>query len=123
MIAHQRNHLRAHVITIEGVNVESVQETNRWFNAGLFMLARTHAFINECSCRRLAKIMRQGGEHNCHLFGMRQVVNQFTRAIDGQQRMHPNVALGMPLGILRHIQQRLKLRKQLIDCAKLFQPP
>src|SRR5438445_291144 len=39
MFAHERNHLRAHIVTIERVNVQGVEKFLRWADAGFLVTA------------------------------------------------------------------------------------
>ena len=86
------------------------------------MLARADAVLNECSCRRLAKIVTQRREHHGYLFSVRQIVDERAGAIDCQERVNPNVAFRMPFRFLRHIDQSFQLGKQLIDDTKIAKP-
>ena len=68
-----------------------------------------------CRCRRLAEVVAHGAEHHRQLLRPRQVVDTLACLIDHLQRVHPDVALGMPLGFLRAADQGVQLGKQLRD--------
>src|ERR1051325_8956712 len=122
MFAHERNHLPAHVITIERVNVDAIEKTLGRRHARFLVSARTPASLEELSRRRFPKIVGQRGEHHRHLPRISQIVDQRACAIDRQLRVYKHIAFGMPFRILRHSDQALYLRKEFLDRTELSQP-
>src|SRR5712692_2545394 len=121
MIAHQRHDLRAHVVTIQRVNVELVEKTQRRLEAGFLVSARAQTTVDEFGCRGFTDVMAESREHYGYLSRVWQVFNQLAGAIDDERCMHEHVAFRMPFAILWHVDQRFDFRKQSIDNAKLKQ--
>ena len=67
----------------------------------------------------LPKSWRHGAEHDDELIGAIEIVDALPRLVDHHQRVHPDVAFGMPLGFLLAADERLQLGKQLVDDAEL----
>ena len=65
------------------------------------------------------KSWRHGAEHHDELIGAIEIVDALPRLIDHLQRVHPHVAFGMPFRLLLAADERLQLRKQLVDDAEL----
>src|SRR5438045_2540146 len=122
MIAHQSDYLGAHVVSVQCVNVQSIEKSVRWLGSGFFVLARTKTAVYERGRRWFAEVMTKRSQHNSHLPWIIQVVDKCTRAIDNQASMNKDIALRMPFRILRHIDKRLQFGEQLFDRAKLLQP-
>ena len=70
----------------------------------------------------LPKSWRHRAEHDDELIGAIEIVDALPRLVDHHQRVHPDVALRMPFRFLLAADERLQLRKQLIDDAKLAAP-
>src|ERR1700687_6521141 len=100
MITNQCDYLRAHVVSIERVNVQLVEKTQRGLDAGFLVSARAQTTVNEFSRRRLTKVMTESREHYGYLLGVRQIFDQLARAIDDQQRVDEHIAFRMPFTIL-----------------------
>src|SRR5688572_20230130 len=122
MLAHERNHLPAHVITIDRVNVDAVQKRLSRWHARRFVSARTQTSFDKLSRHRLAEIVGQRRQHHRYLPRVGKLVDQLPCPVERQSRMHKYVTLGMPLGILGHTDQRINLRKQLLQYAQRVQP-
>ena len=71
MVAHEGDHLRAHVVAIKSVNVEAIQEARCRRHARLLMATRTQTAFDELRGRRLTKIVRNGAEHYSDLLCIR----------------------------------------------------
>src|ERR1041384_164667 len=99
MFAHERNHLPAHVVTVERVNVDTSEEILSRRHARFLVPARAPASLKEFSRGRLPEIMGQRRQHHRHLPRVIQLVDQLPRAIDRQLRMYKNVTLRMPFRI------------------------
>src|SRR5687767_15109787 len=100
MLSHKRYHLRAHVITVDRVYVDTREKTLRWRHACFLVATRAQPAVDKFSRRRLAKIMGQGGQHHRDLPRVRKTVDQLPRAIYNELRMNKNISFGMPLRIL-----------------------
>src|SRR2546430_1260277 len=111
MLADQRNHLRAHIVAIECVQVQPIEKTFRWSNTRFFMTARAPAAFEKFRCWRLTEIVAQGSEHYGDLLSVRKVVDQLACAIDDEASVNKNIAFWMPLRILRYLNQRFDFRK------------
>ena len=83
------------------------------------MIDRSDAAVEERRRRRLAEVVADRAEHDGELLGPRQIVDARARLIDDLQRVHPDVAFGMPLRFLRAADERVQLGKQLLDDAEL----
>ena len=114
MLSNQRDNLTSHVVTINRVYVDAIEKALSGRNACFLMPTRTPTAFEKLSRRRLPKIMGQSGQHHRDLSRIRKVVDEFTRAIDHELRMDKNIAFRMPLRILRHFDQALDLREQLL---------
>ena len=122
MLSHQRDHLRAHVVTIKRVEVESIQKTFCRRHTCFLMSARTQPAFDKFGRRRLSEVMRERGEHHRNSASHRKSsINSRARSTT-RRRVNKNVAFRMPLRILRHIDQRFDLRKQLVEGAQRLQP-
>src|SRR6185369_43834 len=112
MFPHERNYLPAHVVTVQRVHFNPVEETLRRGHARLFMPAGAQPAIDKFSCSRLTEVMSERREHHRYLSRIRKIVDQPTRSIQHQFRVYKNISLGMPLRILRHSNQTLDLREE-----------
>ena len=63
--------------------------------------------------------MAHGAEHERDPLRMHEIVDASAGFVDHLQRVHPDVALGMPLRLLRTTGERLQFRKQRRDDAKI----
>src|SRR2546427_6956640 len=59
MFAHERNHLRTDVVTIERVNIQGVEETFGRLHACFFVSTRAPTAVDEFRCCWLAKIVTE----------------------------------------------------------------
>ena len=62
--------------------------------------------------------MTDGAEHDRNLLRTWKIVDARARLVDDLQRVHPHVAFGVPLGLLRAAGERLQLGKQFFDNAE-----
>src|ERR1051325_4018729 len=118
MLAHERNNLRAHVITIERVYPDAIQKAFRRGHARFLVSARAPSPLDKLSCSGLPEIMGQRRQNNGDLPRIRKTFDQLARAIHRQFRMDKNVSLRMPLRILRHPNQTLYLGEELLQGAE-----
>src|SRR6266478_4995393 len=96
MIAYQCDYLRAHIVTIQCVNVQPIEEAFSRGDACFLVSTRAPAAFEKFSGRRLAEIMSERGEHHSHLLGIRQVIDQFACAINDQSCVNKDIAFWMP---------------------------
>ena len=59
----------------------------------------------------LAQIVAHRAEHDRDLLRVVEVVDPLPRFVDDEQRVDPDVALGVPLGLLRAADERVELRE------------
>ncbi len=67
----------------------------------------------------LPDVVHDRPEHDRDLLRPLEAVDARARLVDHHQRVHPHVALRMPLRLLRAADERLQLRKQLVDDAEV----
>ena len=101
------------------MDVEAVEKSGGRRDAFFLVIQRADAAVDQRGRRGLAEVVRHGAEHDDQLIGVVEIVDAPPRLVDHHQRMHPHVAFRMPLGFLLAPDERLQLRKQLIDDAKL----
>ena len=112
-------HLPADVVAVERVDVEAIEKRAGRRDALLLVIERSDAAVDELRRRRLAEIVADRAEHHRELLRPRQIVDARARPIDHLQVVHPDVAFGMPLRLLRTAGERLQLGKQLRDHAEI----
>jgi len=95
---HQPAHLSLHVVPVDGMDVQPIEQREGRFHAGLLVVVRSDASVDERGGGRLAEVVADGAEHHRHLLAARQIVDHPARLVDDQQRVDPDVALGMPVG-------------------------
>src|SRR3954468_5893875 len=119
MLRGDAEHLLAHVVAIDRVDVEAVEKRRRRRHAEFLVVHRADPTVDERRRRRLAEIVRERAEHHRDLLRPRQVGDSRSRLVDHLQRMYPDVPLGMPLRFLRTSGQGAKLRKQRADDSEI----
>ncbi len=92
-------------------------------HAGRLVAARSDVAVDERRRRRLAEVVGDGAEHHRQRAAAIEPVEALAGAVDDHQRVHPHVALRVPLGILLAADQRLQLRPQLVDHAEVERQP
>src|SRR5215216_5217557 len=107
MLADEGDYLGAHVVTVDCVYIDAIEKTLSRWHARFFMSTRSPPFLDEFGCCRFTKIMCEGRKHHRDFSCVRKILNQLTRAIDDELRVHKHIALRMPLWILRHSDQTL----------------
>ena len=112
-------HLRAHVVAVDRVHVQPIEKRRCRRHALLLVIDRPDPTVEERRGRRLAEVVADRAQHDGDLLRPRQVVHARPRLIDDLQRVHPDVALGMPLGFLRAADERVQLGKQFLDDAEI----
>ena len=100
-------HLAADVVAADRVDVEPIEQPRRRRDARLLVIDRSDPAVDERGRRRLAEIVADRAEHHRDLLRAIEVVDARARLVDDHQRVHPDVALGMPLGLLRAADERL----------------
>ena len=83
---------------------------------------RSDPAVDDRRRRRLAEVVAHRAEHHRGQPRPIEVAVRVARLVDHHQRVHPDVALGMPLRLLRAADERLHLRQQLLDDAELAAP-
>ena len=59
--------------------------------------------------------MADRAEHDGQALGTRQVIHACSRLIHHLQRMHPDVAFGVPFGFLHAADERVEFREEPLD--------
>ena len=93
------------VEAVDRVDVEPIEHRGRRRDAGGLVTARSDPSVLECGRGRLAEIVQQRAEHDRDAARQIEIVDAVARAVDDQQRVHPDVAFGMPLGLLRAVDE------------------
>ena len=119
MVRDESEHLSAHILAVDRVDVEAIEKRGRRRDAFFLVIHRADAAVDERRRRRLAEVVRHCAEHDDELIGAIEIVDALPRLVDHLQRVHPDVAFRMPLGLLLAPDERLQFRKQLIDDAEL----
>ncbi len=119
MLRGEAEHGATHVVAVEGVDVEAVEERRGRCHAAFFVSRRPDASVFEDRERRFAEIVAQRAEHHGHRAPAIEVVDPLAGLIDHEQRMHPHIAFGVPLRFLLAADERLQFGKQLVDHAEV----
>ena len=114
----QSEHLAAHVLAVDRMHVQAIEKGRGWRHALLLVVHRPDPAVDERRGRRLSEVVRHRPEHDDELIGAIEIVDPLARLIDDLQRVHPDVALRVPLGLLCATHERFQLWKQLIDDAE-----
>ena len=101
VLRHHAQDLPAHVVSVERVDIQPIEKRGGRRDSLLLVIDRADPPIEEGGRRRLAEVVADRAEHDGDLLRARQVVDALPRLIDDLQRVHPDVSLGMPLGLLR----------------------
>ena len=113
MVRDDAEHLAADVVAAERMHVEPIEQPRGRRDARLFVIHRSDPPVDERGRRRLAEIVADGAEHHRDLLRVIEIVDARARLVDDHQRVHPDVALGMPLRLLRAADERLQLGEEL----------
>ncbi len=109
----------ANVVAVERVDVQAIEERSGWRHALRFVVDRPDPAVAEGGRGRLAQVVAHGAEHDRELLRSRQIVDARARLVDHLQGVHPHVAFGMPLRLLRTADQRVQFRQQTFDDAEV----
>ena len=110
---------RADVVAVERVDVQPIEKRGCGRDALLLVIDRADPAVDERRRRRLAEVVADRAEHDREPLRTRQVVDARARLVDDLQRVHPDVAFGMPLGLLRAADERVQLGKEPFDDAEV----
>ncbi len=112
-------HLRAHVVAVDGLDAKPVQKGSRRRHPLLLVIHRSDPSVDERRGRRLSQVVTDRAEHDGDLLRTRQVVDAQARLVNHLQRVDPDIALRMPLGFLLAAHERAQLGKELLDDAEV----
>ena len=115
----EAEHLRAHVVAVERVHVQPIEQRGRRRHAALLVAGRSDAAVDHRRRGRLAEVVTDRAEHHRDRRPAVESVDARARLVDHHQRVHPDVALRMPLGFLRAADERLELGQQPVDDAEI----
>ena len=79
VVRDQPGHLTPHVEAVDRVDVQPIQQTDRRFDARLFVVERANPSVDECRGGRLAEIVADGAQHHREQPGAVEIVRS-TRA-------------------------------------------
>ncbi len=119
VLGDQAEHLRANVVAVDRLDAKAVQKRCRRRHPLLLVIHRSDSSIKECRGRRLPQVVTDRAKHDGDLLRTRQVVDAQTRLVDDLQGMDPNIALRMPLRLLRASDQGAQFWKKLADGAEI----
>ncbi len=111
--------LPAHVEAVDGVDVQTIEQRHRWLHAGLLVIEGPDAAIDHRGRRRLPEVVADGAEHDGDEARAIEIAVQRPRRVDHHQRVRPDVAFGMPLGLLLAPDERQQLRENPFDDAEI----
>ncbi len=112
-------HFAAHIVPLERMDGQAIQQRRGRPDACLFVIERADAAVDDRSGRRLAQVMTDRAEHDRHLLRIREIVDALSCLVDHEQGVDPDVPLGMPRGLLCTADEGLELGKQPLDDAEL----
>ena len=119
VLGDQPQHLRADVEVVERSHVQAIENPCRRLDALRLVIRRSHPPVDHRRGRRLAEVVAHRAQHHGRQPRAIEIGVPLARLVDHHQRVDPDVAFGMPLGILRAVVERLHLRKDLLDHAEL----
>ncbi len=119
MVRHETHHLRPHVESIDGEDLEPVEEGERRRDTGFLVVHRAEPAVDDGGGGGLAEIVTDRPQHQGDLRRSGEIVDEPARLVDHQQRMHPHVPFGMPLRLLWAADKGAQLGKQPFDDAQL----
>src|SRR4029453_2809160 len=108
MVRDDASDLAGHVVSADRVDVEAIEEGCRRRDACLFVIDRSDASVDKRRRQRLSKIVAHRSEHDRHLLRAVESGDSLMSLVDDEQRVHPDVALWVPLGFLRTTDERLE---------------
>src|SRR5262249_3732115 len=119
MVRRDPGDLGADIVAVDRLDAQAVQKRERRWNAELLVIHRPNPPLDHRRRRRFAEVVTDGAEHHRDLHGAREPVEPGSSLIDYLQRVRPDVALGMPVGLLRASNERAELRKELVEHAEV----
>ena len=96
------------------MHVQSVEHGGRRRDARLLVIDRSDAAVEERGRRWLAEIVAHRPEHHDRLPRPVEIVDARPRFVDDEQRVHPDVTFGVPLGFLLASDQRVNFGEQAV---------
>jgi hypothetical protein len=100
VMPHEADDRAADVVTVDGVDVEPIEQRRGQRHAGLFVAGRFHV-SPRMDCRpRLAEIVADGAQHHGGRPPPVESVEARASLVHDHQGMRPHIPFGMPLRIL-----------------------
>ena len=119
MVRDEPDDLRPHVEAVDGVHVESVEQAQRGRHAGLFVIERPDATVDERGRRWFAQVVAHGAKHHGDERG-RSRSAFIARALSITISVcDPDVPFRVPFRLLHAAHERPHLRQDPIDDAEL----
>jgi hypothetical protein len=116
---HQPHDLTAHVVAADRVDVEPIEEPECRLDAGLLVIGRADAPVDERGRRWLAEVVADGTEHHRNALGAVETQALRHGFVHHHQRMDPHVALGVPFRLLLAADEWQKLWQQHRDDTQI----
>ena len=101
------------------MHIQAIEKGRGRRHALLFVVHRSDPAVEERRGRRLSEVVRHRAEHDDELIGAIEIADPLARLIDDLQRVHPDVSLRVPLGLLGATHERFQLWKELIDHTEI----
>ena len=90
----------AHVVAVEAMDVPAVEQRVRRWQSRLLVAVRAQPAFEHLRRGRLAQIVAQGAQHHRERPRRVEALEQRDGLVHRQQGVGPNVAFGVPLGVL-----------------------
>ena len=111
--------LPAHVEAVDRVDVQPIEQRLGRLDAGLLVIERADAAIDEGGRRRLSQVVAHGAEHDRNQPRATEIAVRPPCFVDDHQRVDPDVAFGVPFRLLFAADEWTHLREHAIDDAKV----
>jgi len=111
--------LLAHVVAVDGVNVEPIEDGSGGSHARLLVIDRSDPSVDESRGRRFPQIVADGTQHHDDLPRMIEVVDSAAGLVDHHERVDPDISFGVPFRLLLASHQRVDLREHAADDAQV----
>ena len=119
MLCDDAEDLLPHVVPLDRSHVQPVEEARRRRHPLLLVIDRADATVEKGRRGGFAEVVAHGAQHHHEPLGPGQVVHSRARLVDHLQRVNPDIALGMPLRLLRAADERVQFGKQPFDDAQV----
>ncbi len=115
MLGDEADDLPAHVEAVDGVDVQPIEQRLGRLDAGLLVIERADAAVDERRRRRLAEVVADGAEHHRDQPRPIEVAVRARASSITISVCDPDVAFGVPLRLLLAADERPHLGQHAID--------